>query len=375
MINGDYLIRADLQTTGPRMNRDAVLAGLEDAGLSEYEAEAYLTLLERGTSKAVDVARRSSIPVPRIYDVVKELEQRGYVETLDRDTLHVRAHEPVHVIEDLHDRSQRLSNVAGAIEDRWEQTPVAEHDVTVTKRAETAIDHARELIRDADTSVDLAVSSEEFGMFEESLATLATSNVLVRLSLHLGDEGTEAPDSDVLNDAVTEVRERAYRSPLLAVVDGQTTCYAPTGSMPDPIGVIAKGQHLTLVFRWYFQTCLWSVWEPPDGRVTGRSRFVSLEEFICDVYEEWADGASIRVRVEGIDTRTGNERTVEGELIDVRYTGQAEADAPPTLTDLSGEAAIVVSDGDHSYTVGGWGARIEDLEARRIDVPERVVTR
>lgn len=350
------------------MERDAVLAGLEDAGLTEYQAEAYLTLLEQGTSKAVDVARRCSIPVPRIYDVVKELEQMGYVETLDRETLHVRAHEPVEVIGDLHDRSQRMSDVAGAIEDRWEQTPVAEHDVTVTKRAATAIDHAQELIRDAESSVDLAVSVEELLAFEEALAGLEPAEVVARVSLYREEGMPPVLDSDVVRSAVTEVRERAYSCPLVAVVDGRTTCYAPTGSMPDPFGVIVKGDHLTLVFRWYFQTCLWDIWDASYERESARTTYVSLEEFICDVYGEWRDGAPILVDVEGVDTETGNRLTLSGEVTDVRYTGQAATEQSPQLTDLAGEAAIAVSDGEYSYTVGSWGARREDVEARRIEV-------
>lgn len=351
-------------------DRGEVLAGLEDAGLSEYQAEAYLTLLEQGTSKAVDVARHSSIPVPRIYDVVTELERMGYVETLDRDTLHVRASEPVQVIEDLHDRSERLSTVAGAIEERWEETPVAEHDVTVTKRAETAVEHARELIRDADASVDLAVSSEELATFAESVEALAPSDVVVRVSL-CREGGAEDVLDGHLDEVVTEVRERAFPSPLVAVVDGETTCYAPTGSMPEPFGVIVKGHHLTLVFRWFFQTCLWGVWEPEVDSADAPARYASLEEFICDVYEDWHDGGTIRVTVDGVDTETGDWTSVTGRVTDVRYTGEERTRATPTLTDLAGEAAVVVANGEDRHSVGSWGARIEDVEARRIEVEER----
>lgn len=349
------------------MDRDAIATGLADAGLSEHEAEAYLTLLEQGTSEAVDVARRSSIPVPRIYDVVKQLEQRGYVETMERDTLHVRANEPVEVIEDLHERSQRLSTVATAIEDRWEETPMAEHDVNVTKRAETAIDHARKLIREADHSVDLAVSADAFPAFEKALTAVADEDVVVRLSVYLGDDRDSVLDSDVVADAVTELRERSYPTALLAVVDGEAACYAPT-NLPDPFGVILKGDHLTLVFRWYFQTCLWAVWAPPTARAAGCPIYVSLEEFVVDVYAGWEAGETIRVRVEGLDTDTGDPASVEGTLVDAWFTSDDELNRAPTLTELSGEVSIAVEAEDRRYTVGSWCAQLEDLEAQRIEV-------
>lgn len=353
--------------SGTGTDRDTVLSGLMDAGLSEYQAEAYLTLLEQGTTKAVDVAHRSSIPVPRIYDVVNELEQKGYVETLDRETLHVRAHEPVDVIQDLHDRSQRISTVADSIEELWEETPVAEHDVTVTKRAATVVDKARDLIREADTTVELAATAEEFRTFEEALASLAGSDVVVRVSLDSTDDVGDLLD-DALLDAITEVRVREFSAPLVVAVDGETTYFAPTGTVPDPFGVTVKGDHLTLVFRWFFQTCLWSVWEPYSAYDGERTAFASLREFVCEVYEAWDDGAEILLQIDGVDTTTGERTSLTGTLAEVRYTGSEDADDPPSLTELSGEMAIVVADGDRRHTVGGWGATREDVEARRIQL-------
>ena len=157
----------NVQMSAMGMKRDTVKRGLEDAGLSDYQAEAYLTLLDRGTLPAVDVAKNCSIPVPRIYDVVTELERLGYVETLDRDTLHVRACDPVESIEDLHEKSDRLSDVASVIEDRWEQSPLGEHMMNVTKHAKTVFDHAEAAIRDADAAVD--------GAGNESAATTVTA--------------------------------------------------------------------------------------------------------------------------------------------------------------------------------------------------------
>lgn len=354
--------------SGTGTDRDTVLSGLTDAGLSEYQAEAYLTLLEQGTTKAVDVAHRSSIPVPRIYDVVNELEQMGYVETLDRETLHVRAHEPVDVIQDLHERSERLSTVASSIEELWEETPVAEHDVTVTKRAETVVDYACDLIREADTTVDIAATVDEFRAFEEALATIADSDVVVRASLDSEDRVDEALDDEVVRDAITEVRVREFSAPLVVAVDGETACFAPTGSVPDPFGMTVKGDRLTLVFRWFFQTCLWTVWDPHPDYAAERTTFASLREFVCEVYEAVEDGATPYVDVDGVSTDTGDHTSLRGAVTDVWYTGSEDADGAPALTDLSGEVAIAVAGSDRSYVVGGWGATIEDVEARRIEL-------
>ncbi|WEL18328.1 Sugar-specific transcriptional regulator TrmB [Halorhabdus sp. SVX81] len=348
------------------MDRDTLLSGLSDAGLSTYQADAYVTLLEQGVSPAVDIARHCSIPAPRIYDVLKELEQMGYVETLDRETLHARACDPADLIDDLEVTSERLTAVAEEIEDRWERAPLGEHEMNVTKRAETTIDHAEDLIREADSTVDLALTDTQLLEFEDVLTTAFENDVVVRVSVFpTAGEDPDLTDHPV-GDFVTELRRRSIRSPFLALVDRTHACLVPTTRMPDPYGIVANDDIISFIFQWYFQTCLWAVWEPIGKRQRYPLVYVCLEEFIRDVYPLWWDGAIISVTVEGIDTDSGDERTVSGVLREVIYSGQTMDDRQPTLAELSGQASMVLSTSAGHCSVGGWGALIEDVEARRI---------
>lgn len=350
------------------MDRAGIKEGLEDAGLSEYQAQAYLTLLERGTSAAVDVAKNSSIPVPRIYDVLNELEQMGYVETLDRDTLHARACDPVAFIEDLHQKSDRLSEVAGEIEDRWEQSPLGEHEVNVSKHAKTVFDHAEEAIRNADSAVDVALTERQLTEFESAVATAVDDDVFVRASVYREKRDSSTTGDHPVADVVTELRERSVPAPFLAVVDRTKVCLAPTTRMPDPYGVVVNDDIVSFAFQWYFETCLWAVWETVSQRPTDPLQYVCLEEFIYDVYPFWRDDAVVSLTTEGVDTTSGEAREVAGVLTDVSYTGQRPTDARPSLAQLSGRASVDVQTGDRRCTIGGWGAQLEDIEARRITV-------
>ncbi|ACV12552.1 transcriptional regulator, TrmB [Halorhabdus utahensis DSM 12940] len=348
------------------MDRDTLVAGLSDAGLSTYQADAYVTLLEQGVSPAVDVARHCSIPGPRIYDVLKELEQQGYVETLDRETLHARACDPVELIEDLQDTSERLADVAGEIEDRWERAPLGEHEMNVTKRAETTIDHAEDLIRNAESTIDLALTDDRLLEFESALAAAYENDVVVRASVFQtrGDQPDLA--SHPVGDVVTELRRRSIRSPFLALVDRTRACLVPSTRMPDPYGVVVNDDIISFIFQWYFQTCLWSVWEPIGNRQRYPLIYVCLEEFVRDVYPLWWDEAVISLTVEGIDTDSGEARTVSGVLLEVVYSGQSVDNHRPTLAELSGQSSMILWTTDGRCSVGGWGALVEDLEARRI---------
>jgi sugar-specific transcriptional regulator TrmB len=53
------------------------MASLRDLGLSEYEARAYRALLADSPSTAKELSRASDVPMGRVYDVLKDLEQRG----------------------------------------------------------------------------------------------------------------------------------------------------------------------------------------------------------------------------------------------------------------------------------------------------------
>lgn len=53
--------------------RQDVVDSLLAYGLNEYESRAYLALLEHGPAVAGDIARRSGIPRPRVYDTLQRL--------------------------------------------------------------------------------------------------------------------------------------------------------------------------------------------------------------------------------------------------------------------------------------------------------------
>lgn len=52
---------------------------LRQVGLSQYEAEAYTSLLREGPVTGYELGKRSKVALPRIYDVLKRLQTRGLV--------------------------------------------------------------------------------------------------------------------------------------------------------------------------------------------------------------------------------------------------------------------------------------------------------
>lgn len=61
------------------MENGSAEAQLKSLGLTEYEVKAYVTLLQHGTLTAERISELGSIPLPRVYDTIAELQKKGFV--------------------------------------------------------------------------------------------------------------------------------------------------------------------------------------------------------------------------------------------------------------------------------------------------------
>ncbi len=76
---------------------------LKRLGLKDYEARVYAALVLLGPSKASEVARESGVPRPKVYEVLKELHRKGFVDFSEGKPAFFRAVEPEKVIGALRD--------------------------------------------------------------------------------------------------------------------------------------------------------------------------------------------------------------------------------------------------------------------------------
>lgn len=344
------------------MDTDEIRRGLERMGLSSYQSRAYTTLLEHGALPAVDVARRSSIPSSRIYDVLTDLEREGYIETFERqDKRHARAKEPSEVVDGLRHASEHLSETAEGIEEAWEQATLSDHRLVLFEQVDSAVDQAESLIREATGSVFVAAIPSQYYRLTGALAEARENGAVVHVSL----EGIDADRIDSEQPA-DEIRHRSIPGPFVTIVDRTHTCFAPNERAAD-YGLVLDDDILSLVFHWYFETCLWAVYEPVYRHPGDDVRYVSTEAFVRDVFPLWRAGAVVPVTVHGTDVETGEPRAVSGRLADVYYPGiDVTDDRPPSYGQLAGRLTVAVENDGGRHLVGGWGAVWEDIEAERI---------
>ena len=90
---------------------DENISVLKGLGLTMYEAQAYLTLTSLISSTASEVAEKSGIPRSKIYDVLKKLNEKDFIEVEDGRPLTYIAKSPVEVL------SREKENITSQIDD------------------------------------------------------------------------------------------------------------------------------------------------------------------------------------------------------------------------------------------------------------------
>ena len=98
---------------------DENVAVLKSMGLTMYEAQAYVTLTSLIEATAVEVSEKSNIPRSKIYDVLKKLASKDFIEIEDGRPLTYIVKSPVEVLNrekekinsEIDDTTTRLTNI------------------------------------------------------------------------------------------------------------------------------------------------------------------------------------------------------------------------------------------------------------------------
>ncbi|MHA1720735.1 MAG: TrmB family transcriptional regulator [Promethearchaeota archaeon] len=74
-----------------------VYAALKEFGLTDYETRAFIALITTGISSAKELSDRTKIPYSRIYDVLVNLENIGFVKVISGRPMKYQAERPAYV--------------------------------------------------------------------------------------------------------------------------------------------------------------------------------------------------------------------------------------------------------------------------------------
>jgi DNA-binding MarR family transcriptional regulator len=151
------------------MTMDAI-EQLQELGFSQYEAQAYITLLERSPLNGYELAKFSGIPRPNVYPVLHKLEERGAI--LRVDTPEGARYAPLasdELIRRLQNHYQASLDTARQALEQIETPPEQEY-IWNARGYPALLDHARSFIDAAEKQLLLAVWPQEAKALESQLS-------------------------------------------------------------------------------------------------------------------------------------------------------------------------------------------------------------
>ncbi|GAB3702325.1 TrmB family transcriptional regulator [Halorubrum pallidum] len=346
-------LRGTLDRVGDRFN------------LGEYEIDAYLAVLEHGELTASDIADRTDIPQPRVYDTVRSLSDRGLVELRESRPMKIVAVDPEDAFGDL--RSS-FTEMVDELEARYTAPTRETEAVSLVKSRSTILRYVEEVIESAEFELAVSLTPGLLRRFRDDLAAKVSDGVSVELLVTPSSKAPDPDEFDYLEVATIARARRGITTPILAVADGEYSVYATQDALRDDrerYGVIFNRSALGFLVSGFFGTVLWTTAETlaADGmeRPFPR-RYASIRRAVKDIREfsdasaegDASEAAEFYASVEGRDIETGESVTVSGRVVDLAFEDTEEV------------ASLVVETEAGRVEIGGRVAALEDVEGQEI---------
>ncbi|WP_226482878.1 HTH-type sugar sensing transcriptional regulator TrmB [Natrinema amylolyticum] len=339
-------LRSTVERVGDRFN------------LGEYEIDAYLTVLEQGQLTASEIADRTEIPQPRVYDTVRSLSDRGLVELRESRPMKVVAIDPGEAFDDVQSSFEQMIS---ELEARYTAPARDTEAVSLVKSRSTILRYLEEVIDAAEYELSLSLTPDLLTRFEAELRAAVEAGVSVDLIVTPASEAPDPSEFAYGEVASTARARRGITTPVIAVADGNYSVYATQDALRDDqdrYGVIFNRSALGFLISGFFGTVLWTtaervLGEDGSGRTYPR-KYASIRRCVKDLLEE---GGEFYATIDGRDVEVGGQRTVRGRIRDISFEVSEEV-ASLTIETEEGE----------DVSVGGRVAALEDVEAHEIHI-------
>lgn len=346
------------------MPTEDLRAALERVGerfdFNEYEVEAYLVILAHGRLTASEIADRTDIPQPRVYDTVRSLADNGLVELRESRPMEVLAVDPGEAFGDI---QASLADLVDDLERAYTAPPRGSEAVTLVTSRSTILRYLEDVITSAEYELVLSITPGLLGRFEADLRERREAGVTTDLLL---SPARDIPDADEFDYTAVATNIRARRgvtTPIVAVADGTYSVYATQEALGDDrdrdrdsYGVIFNRSELGFLVSGFLNTVVWSSARrltTVDAEPAFPRRYATIRRCVDDLAA--ADGP-FYASITGRDVETGEPRTASGRVVDVSVGTNRET------------AAMSIDTGDGVVDVGGQVAALEDIEAHEIRV-------
>lgn len=354
---------------------------LEQFGLTETEAAAYLALVSYGRAKPSELALEADISTSYAYQIAEGLERKGLAVVKDQQTpTTIQAKPPT---ESLGSRMNRMEQTLSAVQDQFSRPPTDAGSLETHRSRETVLNRLRNQIENVEAELFLSLPYETMLEITDVLRNAVDRGVFVLLAVTDDGESSEAD----LNGIATAVRMRQWGTNIYLATDTSQGLLAPCSVLNwDRCDSEAVSfNHFTIataIKRAFFGTIWCNATEtmlrrPREERRTYRT----IRPAVYDATIRLRSGKTVRTDLrahptlsDGVVTGSGGnhppwndgtERRISGSVVETR---QNLVD-PPT-SDFALEHGLVVETDEGRITVGGRGAFIGDYIAEEITLLE-----
>ena len=337
-------LRGTLEAVGERFN------------LGDYEIDAYLAVLEHGQLTASEIADRTDIPQPRVYDTVRSLSDRQLVELRESRPMRIVAIDPEDAFGEV---QSSFTEMVDELVARYTAPARETEAVSLVKSRSTIVRHLTECIQSAEFELALSLTPELLTRFADELEAQIANGVSIDLLITPASAAPDPETFDYLSVATTVRARRGITTPVLAVADGEHSVYATQDAFRDDrdrYGVIFNRSALGFLISGFFGTVLWTTAETLAVNGSERPfprRYASIRRAVKDIRDL---GGEFYATVDGRDIETGEQRVLSGKIIDIAFQDSEEV------------AALTVETEQGAVEVGGLVAALEEVEAREIHI-------
>lgn len=154
---------------------------LQQLGFSEYEAKAYIALLQEHPLNGYALAKLSSVPRANIYGVLQKLEERGAVVAVN--TAAGTVYSPIAPQVLIHRLGSHIGDVLSAAQRGLEAlaAPIKQTYVQNLQGGDQLLENARDLINTANERLLIALWQPEAGALAEALAQAEARGVAIHM--------------------------------------------------------------------------------------------------------------------------------------------------------------------------------------------------
>jgi sugar-specific transcriptional regulator TrmB len=332
------------------LTKEELIVSLQSLGLTVYESKVYAALLLFGPLSSSDLANKSEVPQPRVYDVIKSLMEKGLVAIIQNRPKKFIALNPEVALKDYIDKRYTLeSNIYTKIINNIKNKTHFEEGLWVTSTTAAIFSMIKEAINDANYELLIASTNE---VLLQIIDLLNQKNLSICLISY---------DEDVIlnNINVDELRIRPTKGPLFFIPDFKYALTIVRLGTLSPIAYKITDEHLKNLFIEYFLGYARANSRLVKAQFDKKSSaiYVHLVRAVDHIRSLQGLGYDVEVIIDGINKKKGTHLIVEGKPISYYE------DPIRGITSLE----IMTKEGNR-LSIGGFGAYIEDIEARKITI-------